>query len=214
VTIRLAQSDARAVEAFCRRQLRWDATLPARVVTTPKALGLFTAPPLGVLAFVAVPLADSHGGEDVTVRLADLADAILGDVIDLGSLTNPALPPGPAPSLSHLPPSEGWQLPIHAISGDLLPPVAAGIQEFAIRATGRAAAEQEEIAEEIWQRPTFAGLPLRALHAARQLGMLTDDMAKVSAATCGQWRRLSTPRGQVFSYATGPTARLALHVVH
>lgn len=212
--IRLASSDARAVEAFCRRQLRWDAALPARIVTTPKALGLFTAPPLGVLAFVAVPLVDSHGGQDVTIRLADLADALLDEVVDLGSFITPTLPPGPAPSLSHLPPSDGWQLPIHAVSGDLLPPVAAASQEFAVRASGKTAAEQEEIAEEIWQRPAFAGLPLRALHAARQLGMLTDDMSRVSAATCGQWRRLSTPRGQVFSYATGPTARLALHVVH
>ncbi len=213
MTVRVAQPDARAVEAFCRRQLRWDATLPARVVTTPKALGLFTAPPLGVLAFVAVPVQDSGGAEDVIVRLADLADAILGEELDLSAMSHPTLSPGPAPSLSHLPPSEGWQLPIHAISGDLLPTVAAASQEFAIRASGKTSAQQEEIAEEIWQRPAFAGLPLRALHAARQLGMLTDDMAKVSAATCGQWRRLSTTRGQVFAYANGAAARLSLFVV-
>ncbi len=213
MTILLDEPDARALEGFCRRQLRWDAHLPARVVTTSNALGLFTAPPLGVLVFVAVP---QHGGAaslDATVRLADLADALRDGSVDVDALKRTEIPPGPSPSLSHLPPSEGWQVPMHAISGDLVPPVEAATAEFTVRAAGRSAAEQEEIAEEIWRRPAFAGLPLRTLHAARQLGMLTGDMAKVSAATCGQWKRLSTVRGQVFSYATGPAARLALHVV-
>ena len=50
-------------------------------------------------------------------------------------------------------------------------------------------------------------------NAARRLGMIANDSAKVSAATCGPWKRLSTARGQVFIYSTGPAARLALHVV-
>lgn len=212
--IRLGEAESRTLEGFCRRQLRWDARLPGRIVTTPRAIGVFTAPPLGVLAFVAVPRAEgSEVPVDVTVQLSVLADALRADVLDLDALPRAIVPPGPSPSLSHLPPAEGWQVPMHAISGDLLEPVDAATAEFTRRAAGRSPAEQEEIAEEIWRRPAFAGLPLRTLHAARQLGMLTGDMARVSAATCGQWKRLSTVRGQVFSYATGPAARLALRVV-
>jgi hypothetical protein len=213
VTLHLDEPDARALEGFCRRQLRWDARLPARIVTTSNALGVFTAPPIGVLAFVAVPQRGAEASIDRTVRLSELADALRDGAFDIDTLRVTELAPGPAPSLAHLPPSEGWQVPMHAISGDLVPPVEAATAEFTVRAAGRTSAEQEEIAEEIWRRPAFAGLPLRTLHAARQLGMLTGDMAKVSAATCGQWKRLSTVRGQVFSYATGPTARLALRVV-
>ncbi|MDQ5974365.1 MAG: hypothetical protein QG661_1574 [Actinomycetota bacterium] len=209
----LAEPEARALEGFCRRQLRWDSRMPARVVTTPTALGVFTAPPLGVLAFAAVPVTDVEEPTDILVQLAGLADALREPPLDLGALTRAIVPPGPAPSLSHLPPAEGWQIPMHAVSGDLVPVVEAASREFATRSSGRTPSEQEEIAEEIWRRPSFGGLPLRSLHAARQLGMLTGDMARVSVATCGQWKRLSTVRGQVFSYATGPAARLALRVV-
>lgn len=213
MTIHLAEPDARSLESFCRRQLHWDARLAARLVTTPRALGIFTAPPLGVLAFVAVPQYGADESVDVTVQLADLADALRGGPLEIDALPRAIVPPGPTPSVTHLPPSEGWQVPMHGISGDLVPPVEAATQEFARRSAGLTQSEQEEIAEEIWRRPAFGGLPLRTLHAARKLGMLTDDMARVSAATCGQWKRLSTVRGQVFSYATGPAARLALRIV-
>ena len=55
---------------------------------------------------------------------------------------------------------------------------------------------------------------MRALHAARQLGMLGSDMSRVSAATSGPWKRFSTSRGQVFVY--GDRVRrpdVSLHVV-
>ena len=214
MTIALAEPEARALEAFCRRQLRWDSRLSARVVTTPTALGVFTAPPLGVLAFVAVPRTGSEEVLDAIVNLADLADMLVRGRVNIDELPRATVVPGPAPTLTHLPPSDGWQVPMQAVAGDLITPVDAATIEFQARAAGRSPAEQEDIAEEIWRRPAFGGLPLRALHAARQLGMLTNDMAKVTAATSGQWKRLSTVRGQVFSYATGPAARLALRIVH
>jgi hypothetical protein len=219
VTIRLAEPESRALEGFCRRQLKWDAGLPARVVTTPRALGVFTAPPLGVLVFVAVPTASvvsAGDAVDTIVPLSALANCLRDrarDGMDIGSLPRAIVPVGTSPTLQHLPPTEGWQLPIFGVSGDLVPTVDEATAEFEARSVGLPPRAQETVAEEIWDRHGFGGLPLRALHAARQLGMITTDRAKVSAATCGPWKRFSTPRGQVFVYSSGPAARLALHVV-
>lgn len=217
MTIRLAEPEARVLEGFSRRQLRWDASLPARVVTATQAVGVFTAPPLGVLVFFAVPTSEPvEEPADVIVPLEQVADALrdrAGSGLDLNALPRALVPLGANPTVHNLPPTDGWQLPIFAVSGDLVPLVDDATAEFEGRAAGLPPRAQESVAEEIWDRPGFGGLPLRTLHAARQLGMIANDRAKVSATTAGPWKRLSTPRGQVFVYASGPAARLALHVV-
>lgn len=219
MTIRLAEPEARVLESFCRRQLRWDPDLPVRVVTSRTALGTFTAPPLGVLVFFAVPTADVVGADDAVdviapmSALADLVRASGTEGMEPNDLPRALVPVASSPSLQHLPPSDGWQLPIMGVAGDLIPMVDEAAAEFDARAAGLPPRAQESVAEEIWDRPAFGGLTMRALHAARQLGMIANDRAKVSAATCGPWKRFSTPRGQVFTYANGPAARLALHVV-
>ena len=219
MTIRLAEPEARVLEGFCRRQLRWDERLPARVITAERAVGVFTAPPLGVLVFAAVPTAEPVGpaeSADVIVPLDLFANALRTYAqtgIDLSALPPAIVPAGSSPNLQHLPPTEGWQLPIFAVSGDLVPMVDEATEEFEARAVHLPPKAQEAVAEEIWERPGFGGLPLRALHAARRLGMITTDQARVSATTCGPWKRFSTPRGQVFTYTSGPAARLSLHVV-
>ena len=150
------------------------------------------------------------------MRLQSLADELRGapsDPVSLGGLPRAITAATPGASLTHLPPSDGWQPPMFAVAGDLSPKVDEATAEFEARSAGRGAREQELIAEEIWGRAAFAGLPMRALHAARQLGMLGSDMSRVSAATSGPWKRFSTSRGQVFVYASGPAARLSLHVV-
>jgi hypothetical protein len=193
--------------------------MPARIVTAAKAVGVFTVPPLGVLVFIAVPTVDPVGEDDdvdAIVPLEQFADLLRRDAVagmSPDALPRAMVPLGSAPTLQHLPPTDGWQLPIFGVSGDLVPVVDDATAEFEGRATGLPPRAQEAVAEEIWGRHAFGGLPLRALHAARQLGMITTDRAKVSAATCGPWKRLSTPRGQVFVYSSGPAARLALHVV-
>ena len=219
MTIRLAEPEARALEGFCRRQLRWDEALPARVVTAAKALGVFTSPPLGVLVFIAVPTVEpvaEADAVDAIVPLAQFADLLRSDAVTglrPADLPRANVPVGTSPTLQHLPPNDGWQLPIFGVSGDLVPVVDDATAEFEARTAGLPPRAQEAVAEEIWERHAFGGLPMRALHAARQLGMITTDRAKVSAATCGPWKRFSTPRGQVFVYSSGPAARLALHVV-
>jgi hypothetical protein len=219
VTIRLDGPEATVLEGFCRRQLSWDPRLPARVVTSARALGVFTSPPMGVLVFFAVPLAEPCAADDptdVSVPLGALADVLhscADDGLDLDALPRALVPPGPAPNLGHLPPHEGWQMPIHGLSGDLLPAIEGAASELTQRSQGLPARAQEAVANEIWDRPGFAGLPMRALQAAHRLGMIPNDRSRIAAATCGPWKRLSTPRGQVFTYMKGPSARLALHVV-
>lgn len=219
MTIRLGEPEATVLEGFARRQLSWDPDLAARVVTTSKAIGVFTAPPLGVLVFFAVPTAapvTADDPRDVTVPLSSLADLIhrQGTTdLDLESLPRAFVPPGAAPNLHHLPPTDGWQMPIQGLAGDLVPSIDEATAEFTARSQGLPPRAQETVANEIWDRPAFAGLPMRVLHAAHRLGMITNDRAKVAAATCGPWKRLSTTRGQVFTYLQGPSARLALHVV-
>jgi hypothetical protein len=219
VTIRLADPEATVLEGFGRRQLAWDASLPARVISSGSAVGLFTCPPMGVLVFFAVPALEPISDDDrcdVLVPLARFADLVRDHGrtgLDPTILPRALVPPGPAPSLHHLPPADGWQLPIHGVAGDLVPKVEEATREFEARSAGLPPRSQETVAEEIWERPGFGGLPLRALHAARRLGMIANDRSRVAAATCGPWKRLSTPRGQVFVYASGPAARLSLHVV-
>jgi hypothetical protein len=94
VTIRIAEPDARALESFCRRQLRWDERLTARIRSADNAIGVFTTPPLDVLAFVAVP-AVIDGEIDRIVRLADWADLLqshAGKDIEPSALAEPLTP--------------------------------------------------------------------------------------------------------------------------
>jgi hypothetical protein len=217
VTISLAEPEARALESFCRRQLSWDGALLVRLVTSERAVGMFTTPPLGVLAFAAVPLAESDGVRtDRIVRLGEWADLLAssdGRDIDLDDLADVVPPVTAGPNLRDLPPSDGWQVPMNAVSGDLVPLVQKATEEFEVRAAGQPPLIQQNIADDIWERPVWAALPMRTLHAARQLGMLSADRTKVSASSCGSWKRLSTPRGQVFVPASGPAARLSLRIV-
>ena len=215
--IAIAPQEARALAAIARRQLSWDQRLAARIVTTSTALGIYTVPPLGVLAFVAVPAeaADADApAADMVVSLAALvtaleAGAVHGAMLDLAALPQVPVPVTSGPSVAFLPPSTDWQLPIHAVSGDLAVRVDAAVEEFERRAKGLGERQQQVVADEIWARTAWAGLPMRTLHAARRLGMLGNDRAKVSAATNGEWRRLSTPRGQVFTrIAARPGLRL------
>lgn len=213
--ITLGAHEARVMAAFARRQLAIEAALAARVIGTDRAVGIYTAPPMDVMAFLALP-ASNAPDVDMTVTLASLADALeaaaaTGEGLDLG-LTDPA-PASWAGGVSMLPPAEGWQIPMYAIARDLIPEVDAARDEFAQRALGASPSTQQQIAEEIWDRPAWAGLPMRVLHAAKRLGLLRNDSSRIAAATCGTWRRFSSPLGEVFARIPGETARFDLHVV-
>jgi hypothetical protein len=172
---------------------------------------------MGVLAFMAVPLSAAPAQPvDAIVALSALADCLplaADGGADLLTLPQVVVAPGAIPSVLHLPPEDGWQMPLHGVAGDLVPRVEEAVAEFAARTSGMSDYVQQTVAEEIWSRPGWGGLPLRALHAAHRLGFLPQDRSRVSSAANGPWRRFSTVRGQVFTYDRGPAARLALHLV-
>lgn len=213
--IGIEQDEARALLAVCRRQLSWDPRMPVRIVTTERALGLYTAPPLDVLVFTAVPASVTGDPVDQVTSLSSLAVVIeqgmaQGGALDLAALPDVSVPVTRSMNVAVLPPTEHWQVPMHGVASDLAKRVDAAVAAFESRAAGQSPAQQERIAEEIWDAPGWAGVPMRTLHAARKLGMLGTEPVKVSAATNGDWRRLSTRRGQVFAKVA---PRLPLSVV-
>jgi len=210
----LPANEARLLAAHLDRLVTWDPRTPVRLVARARALGVYSAPPMDVMAFVALPLAEPVDGElDSTTHASDLRTSLGDD----GRLAVPPVVLGDA-ALAVLPPSDTWQLPIAGVSGDIVPLVDTAVAEFRRRASGVSdaspgSAELQRLAQEIWDRPGFGGLPMRALHAARRLGFLTDDASRVSASTCTGWKRLTTVRGQVFVRTIPPVSRPNLTVV-
>lgn len=207
-SVTLAERDRRFAIAHLERILSWDPLSSVRVQVTRDALGIFAAPPLGVVTFIAVPAAaDGDDIDDVVSALVLRERLLSGETADL------ALDPTICSDLGLLPPRDGWQLPIPALSGDLLPMVDAAVAEYRTRTAGAPPLIQQTTADEIWSRIAWAGLPLRVLHAAALMGFLTRDASRVAAATSGPWKRLTTSRGQVFVHATGAQARIGLGVI-
>lgn len=208
-TLSLPEHEARLLGAHLDRLIAWDSDGHVRVVARGAAVGVYATPPMRVISFVALPLRAPVPAEvDVSGLARDIrAGLVMSSVAEL-ALPEPAIG---SPGLAILPPGEGWQLPIHGVSGDIVPEVDAAVAEFRRRATG--AVDAQVLAEQIWERHSFGGLPLRVLHAARRLGFLTDDASRITACTMTGWKRLTTVRGQVFVRTSTPTQRTGLSVV-
>ena len=209
-TLALPAHEGRLLAAHLDRLAAWDPSGHVRVVARGGAVGVYAAPPMRVVSFVALPLRSPVAEEiDVSARISDVSAGLdsTSGATDL-RLPEPAVG---SPGLALLPPAEGWQLPIHGVSGDVVPEVDGAVAEFRRRAS--AVVDQQALAEQIWERPSFGGLPLRVLHAARRLGFLTDDASRVTACTMTGWKRLTTVRGQVFVRTQTPTQRPDLSVV-
>lgn len=230
----LGRDEVAFLTAHLDRVCRWDSRAVARIRVRGSSLGVFTAPPTGCLAFVAVPLAapppevpgatqiralGTWPGED-----ADPWDRVVPALRLRESLAH-ARGPGsqahvPVPAtdgmysaLAMLPPWDGWQPPVTGVARDVLPLVQRAVDEFRRDSAGLDADAQTALAERIWDRSVWGGLPVRVLHTARLLGLVADEPARIAASTCGSWKRLSTRRGQVFHHRDGAHARLSLSVV-
>ncbi len=220
--ISLNQRDARVLALVGRRQIEWDPIAAVRISVSRSAIACYVVLPMDVLCMLAVPAEVSPDavGAEATVSLSsfvtELEEALVAEAdirFDIDSLPTVTAPVGQGLTLAQLPPRDGWQMPIHGVSSDITPLVKNAIEEFRQRTAGMSERQAAPIAEEIWSRSSWAGLPLRTLHAARRLRLLTDEPLRVTASTCGAWKRLSTPRGQLFTYSAGIEARLGLHLV-
>lgn len=208
--LRLPEHEGHLLISHLDRLLGWDPRALVRVVARARALGVYAAPPMEVISFVALPLLEPTAEEvDVTALAVDVRAGLQERAggVDL-------VLPDPLVGDSHLavlPPADSWQLPIGGVSGDIVPLVDDAVAEF--RRRTESGADPQRLAQEIWDRPGFGGLPVRALHAARRLGFLSADASRVSASTCTGWKRLTTVRGQVFVRTVPPVQRATLTVV-
>jgi hypothetical protein len=208
----LGASEARLLTSHCERLMKWDAGATVRIVAEDTKLGLYAAPPLGVMTYVCLPLARPSGhAVDVTISVGHLLNLLRESSSTSGvEIALPESIPGIA-ELAVLPPDDGWQLPITAVASDVAPIVVAAVEEFRTRAMS--SVNTDELAAEIWDRHGFGGLPLRVFHAARLLGLLANDSSRIAANTCTGWKRLVTVRGQVFVRVPGALDRPLLSVV-
>jgi hypothetical protein len=220
--VSLAERDAKTLTLVGQRQIEWDPMTAMRLVVGRSAIASYVVLPMDVMCMVAVPaqVSPEAEGAAVTASLASFIAGLreaLGDdesiSFDIDSLPSVVAPVGQGLTLSQLPPSDGWQMPIHGVSSDVTPVVKAAVSEFRQRTVGMGDRQAAQVAEEIWARSAWAGLPMRTLHAARRLRLLTDEPLRIRASTNGPWKRLSTPRGQLFTYSAGIEARLGLRVV-
>ena len=205
----LSGHEGRLLQAHLERLHAWNATGSVRVVARGRALGIYSNPPMGVLALAALPLCDAVGEPlDVAMTLGGARSAVTAGPDSASfSLADEA---APTAELFQLPPSDGWHLPIQGVAGDVIPLVEESVEEFRTRAPY--VADTQVLADQLWDRQSFGGLPMRVLHAARRLGFLVDDGSRVTACTTSGWKRFTTVRGQVF-LRTVPPGQRPLRVV-
>ena len=212
--ISLGRDEARALGAFCRRHALWSPVSAARLIGSGSNVGVFATPPWEVMTFAAIPAGQPVDGLDVTVSMQALADALeSGEPLDARSLPLVHVPSSQGVTLLNLPPKEGWQVPIPGISGDIAAQVEAASREVRDRTSGLDQRQADTAVRSWWAQPGWSGLTMGVLYAAQQLGMLPKDRSKITAASCGPWKRLSTARGQVFSYGAGQGGALSLAVL-
>lgn len=208
----IGEHEARLLRAHIERLQKWNARSVVRIVTQPDWLGIYANPPMGVLSHVQLPLtAPVSTPIDLTLLASDLIANITADSGRYRLDLDPALSVAGTADIAVLPPDDGWQLPIPGVAGDVAPMVDRAIADF--RARSQTALDPDALADEIWDQTSFGGLPLRVLHAARLLGLLTADSSRVAAATRTGWKKFTTVRGQVFVRVPGALDRPTLTVV-
>ncbi len=201
--------------------VKWDPQAIIRILTKERTLGILADAPMGVLVFVALPLAEKPTETiDRGVSAHRLRDAI-GDPsgpsarIGAASLKLPD-ERGLLPSLAAMPSRDGWIPAEKATAGEVKAALDTALAEFQRRVEAVEDATDErkqQLAREWWAEPSWGGLPLKALHAAGLLGMLAFSGARIESATRAGWKRLVSPAGQVFVAPPTSYSGIALSVV-
>lgn len=200
----LGRLDAALLRGYLDRLVSWDRRAVVRVVASPSGLSVYGAPSSGILTQLELSTAVvGPEGIDHIAAARSLRQAIGSDAqtVALDLAVVPLAVGGQA--LTYLPPADGWQLPISAVAGDLLPLLDAAAAEYRRRGAPLGSLEQQQLSDEIWGEIAWAGLPLRVLHLSRLLGFLGPNASKVTAATCGPWKRFTAMRGRVYTRTRG-----------
>jgi hypothetical protein len=219
----LARDERVRLAGVLSRFIDWNPAAVVRVLTTERAVGLYADAPMGVLAFVALPLsAPPPERVDRAVSAHRLRD-ILGDVSATAAATGAVevrLPDARdmPPVLAALPSREGWIPAERATASEVSTALNSAMADYLTEAKSASDAQADEafkqaIAERWWARPSWGGLPLAALHAAQALGFLAHPGVRVSSATRAGWKRMQTPAGQIFVAPPESYAGIPLSVV-
>lgn len=203
-TLAMAKEDRVHLAGVLSRAVRWNDSTVVRLITTNQALGVYFEAPMNVLTFVALPLAEPRvDALDRVVSAHRLRDCI-GEVATIPpGITTVEVPDArttPA-SLAVVPSRDGWIGAEKATAGEVNEAMEAALAEYdsqmALLAQASEQARQEFLAQ-WWERSVWGGLPTKAVHVARSLGMLSHAGARVESATRGGWKRFVSPAGQVF----------------
>ena len=206
LTVTLARDARVHLAGVLSRFVSWQESALVRLVTTDRALGIYADAPMGVLVFVAVPLAEPVPAPiDRAVSAHRLRD-ILGDVVSPMAAPGVFAVPLPdardtPPALAVLPVKSGWIGAEKATAAEVASHLERALADFQQQDEALTNADESirrHLAEEWWDTPSWGGLPLKALQAARLLGMLAHPGARIESATRAGWKRMITPAGQVF----------------
>lgn len=203
-TLPMAKEDRVHFAGVLGRAVRWDDATLVRLVTTSQAVGVFFEAPMNVLTFVALPLAGTPTEDIDRVVSAHRLRDCLGDVAQTpAGVVEVAVPDArqtPA-SLAVIPSRDGWIAAEKATASEVSEVMEAALADYdsqmALLAKATEQAKQDFLSE-WWERPVWGGLPVKAVHVARSLGMLSHPGARVESATRGGWKRFVSPAGQVF----------------
>ncbi|HYN74771.1 MAG TPA: hypothetical protein VEV13_01085 [Candidatus Limnocylindria bacterium] len=193
--------------SYLGRVVALDDRAAVRLQARGTVAGVWSGPPFGVLALRPVALLDP-AEVDTTVSAQRLLEALQG-LAGTGSSGAglPASVLGP-PWAAVLPPQGGWTLEAEVPVAVVNDQVGVAIGGFRRRvdllpADGRTPAALEAVAEALWRAPSVGPVPMRAAHAASQLGFLGRD-GLVSAYRSGGWVRLGCPGGSVLARLDEP----------
>ena len=195
------------LNAFLDRVVALDDRAAVRLQARGTVAGVWAGPPFGVLALRPVALLDS-AEVDITLSAQRMIEA-LQSVAGTGEVAV-ALPQSVlgSPWAALLPPQAGWALEAEVQVAVVVDQVRVAVDGFrrrvdALPAEGRTSAALEAVADELWRAPSVGPVPLRAAHAANQLGFLGRE-GLVSAYRSGSWVRLGCPGGSVLARLDDP----------
>jgi len=218
-SLALAKDERVHLAGLLNRVVGWRSDASVRLITTERAVGLYFDAPMGVLVFIALPLArPGNAVVDRVVsahRLRDVLGDVAAGVPAEVEVTIPDAREMPA-ALAVLPSREGWIAAEKATASEVSEALDAATAARDKQAEALAAATDEarsSFESQWWEAPLWGGLPTKAVYAARALGMIAHPGARVESATRAGWKRLVTPAGQVFVVPPETYSGIALSVV-